>query len=485
MIGLLLFHQVLLIIRALQAVQANSRVLTQNCFIKGQFDASYGLVNREVDLGSLAITCSPPAKSECMTQVAVIGGGPAGLMAAAAAAERSARVVLLEKNSKIGVKILMSGGTRCNLTQHTDARGITAAFGHARRFLQPSVGAFPPAATVAMFNQLGVATKIEATGKIFPQSDRAVEVRDALLRRAVAAGAEIRLRCGVNQIHRVGSVWELETSDGPLQADRLIVAAGGRSWPGCGTTGDAYAWLTAFGHTVVPTRPALVPLTGGEPWMRELSGLTLPDTSATVRHADLPVGKKSILLQRRGSWLFTHFGFSGPAAMDVSGTLTAAPSLRSVRLELDLLPDLAAVDLDRQLADRDAVQGGRTVAARLGEWLPQRLATLIAQHAQAAGPVAELTRQARDRLVRHVKQLPIPVDGTRGFAKAEVTAGGVKLAEVDRRTMQSKLIADLYICGEVLDVDGWIGGYNFQAAFSTGRAAGIAAAGLHPHTDPQ
>lgn len=413
-------------------------------------------------------------------RIAVIGAGPAGFFAATEAARRACEVVLLEKNGKTGVKILMSGGTRCNLTQDTDARGIVEAFGHARRFLQPSVGAFGPREVVERFRSLGVPTKVEPTGKVFPQSDRAVDVRDALERMTVNAGVDVRLRCGVKSVHRDDGRWRLESQTGPVDADRVIVTAGGRSWPGCGTTGDAYAWLSGLGHTIVPPRPALVPLVGGRPWMHELSGVTLEDAEATVMPATAAGRRRRPLVSRRAPWLFTHFGYSGPAAMDVSGTLTAADGFSDLSLTLDLLPGLSAEDLDATFSDRRGDGGRRRVATLLVEWLPQRLASALARQASADTTIAELPRASRSALVESLKRLPLPVSGTRGFAKAEVTAGGVRLSEVDPKTMKSRLAAGLFIAGEVLDVDGWIGGYNFQAAFSTGRAAGIAAATL-PH----
>jgi predicted Rossmann fold flavoprotein len=404
------------------------------------------------------------------------------MVAAAEAAQRGAHVVLLEKNTKTGVKILMSGGTRCNLTHDTDARGITESFGHAKRFLQKSVGSFPPSDVVEMFNRLGVPTKREATGKIFPQSNRAIHVRDALHNNAVRNGTEIRLQSPVRKVHRQDDTWQVVTDNDVLQADRVIVTAGGRSWPGCGTTGDAYDWLAKLGHTIVPTRPALVPLVGGLTWTKELSGITLDDCVASVRDAHAKAKKKP-LIERRSSWLFTHFGFSGPAAMDVSGTMTAAASLKDVRLSVDLLPDVSVGELERLLSDRSGDGGRRKVTSVFSRWLPSRLVDALATQSGGNLPIAELPGRVMQSWIENTKLLHLPINGTRGFAKAEVTAGGVSLAEVDSRTMASKLADGLYIAGEVLDVDGWIGGYNFQAAFATGRAAAIAATADGSATD--
>lgn len=403
--------------------------------------------------------------------VVVIGAGAAGMMAAYAAATQNATVVLLEKNNKTGVKILMSGGTRCNLTHHTDARGIADAFGHAKRFLQPSLGGFPPQAVVDFFEAAGVATKVESTGKVFPVSNRAVQVRDALYCCAVHAGVEIRTGCGVTGIRPEGKRWVVDTGNAMIPTDRVIVTTGGRSWPGCGTTGDAYAWMTELGHAVQRTRPALVPLLGGEQWMKDLSGLVVDDSILTV----LPVaGKQKSLARRRGSLLFTHFGFSGPAAMDVSGAITAATSVDQVRMIADLVPQCAEEELQAAFSNRN--ESGKTrVSSLLASWLPNRLANgLVAQLGQDAR-LAELSKKSRARLTQDLKRMPLPVRGTRGFEKAEVTAGGVRLDQVNPRTLESRIHKGLFIAGELLDVDGPIGGYNFQAAFSTGRAAGLAA----------
>ena len=414
-------------------------------------------------------------------RIIVIGAGAAGLVAAAEAARRGARVTLLEKNSKTGVKILMSGGTRCNLTHNTDARGITEAFGHARRFLQPSVGRFSPTDVVEMFNKLGVATKIESTGKIFPESNRAVQVRDALHQSMIDAGVDLRLNCGVIDVQQSeNDRWDVITQSETLSCDAVIVTAGGKSWPGCGTTGDAYAWLRKLGHKIVQTRPALVPLVGGTDWMRSLSGITLDDCVATVRTktatGEIQTGRKAVLIQRRSSLLLTHFGLSGPAAMDVSGTMTAAGKIDQVHLEMDVVPDRSEDELEKALTNRSGDLGRRRVTSIVAELLPQRLADSIVETSNSECQVSDLPAKNRRQLVNSLKRLPIPITGTRGFEKAEVTAGGVKLSEVDPRTMESRLQKGLYIAGEVLDVDGWIGGYNFQAAFSTGHAAAIASA---------
>ncbi|MFG0263860.1 MAG: NAD(P)/FAD-dependent oxidoreductase [Rhodopirellula sp. JB055] len=420
--------------------------------------------------------------------VVVVGAGAAGMMAAAEAARAGARVTLLEKNTKTGVKILMSGGTRCNITHDTDAKGITQAFDHAKRFLQPSIGRFGPSDVIEMFHCLGVETKREETGKIFPVSNRAVDVRDALQRSMLDAGVRLELRCSVKRIQPPSgdqSQWNIATElNGNPQtflADRVIVTTGGKSWPGCGTTGDGYDWLRALGHTIVAPRPALVPLVGGTETTHALSGLTLPDVNVSVFTSDHRSGKKP-KVERRSSWLFTHFGFSGPAAMDVSGVMTAYDRIQDAKMRLDLTPQISEAEIRDVLSKRSGDAGKRTVVNTIQQWVPSRLALAICEQSHPANvhcKLAELPGKECNLLIEKLKRWHLPVNGTRGFAKAEVTAGGVQLSEVDPRTMQSRVQDGLYIAGEILDVDGWIGGYNFQAAFSTGRAAGRAAAHGH------
>jgi predicted Rossmann fold flavoprotein len=253
-------------------------------------------------------------KSMANYNVAVIGAGAAGMMAAARAGLRYPRVVLLEKNRKAGAKILMSGGTRCNITQATDRRGIVAAFGSQGSFLHSALAALGPEEVVALFNAEGVATKVESTGKVFPVSDSAVDVRDALLRLVKLSGVELRLGEAVREISQGVGQFVIATERGEVIAEMVILTTGGQSYTGCGTTGDGYAWARSLGHTVEEPRPALVPLKSPATWIHELSGLTIPD----VRVQIVRNGMNKPLAERRGSFLFTHVGLSGPAPMDVS-----------------------------------------------------------------------------------------------------------------------------------------------------------------------
>ncbi|MFO0907714.1 MAG: aminoacetone oxidase family FAD-binding enzyme [Isosphaeraceae bacterium] len=441
------------------------------------------------------MTESTPGDAEPV-DVVVIGAGAAGLIAAIRAAELNARVVLLEKNRRPGVKILMSGGTRCNLTnarglrnlhavtgpidpgydprQALGARSIQRAFSEAGgRFLGPALRALSVESTVELFEDEGLATKIEANGKLFPASDRAVDVLDALLRRLGRSGAELRCLTPVQSVGYQDGVFSVQLGSGSLSARRLVLAVGGRSYPGCGTNGDGYAIARAFGHSLVEPRPALVPirLAPEAAWATELAGLTLPDVVASVVGAG-----GEVLAERREAVLFAHFGLTGPAILDVSRAVARYEAPGNPLLRLDLLPDQRVEDLDQSVRELSR-SGRRTVTALLPSAIPRRLADAVVRAAaipaDRVGP--DLSREERRRLVHLCKALTLPVEGTLGFAKAEVTSGGVVLEEVDPATLESRLRPGLHFAGEILDLDGLIGGYNFQAAWSTGWLAGESA----------
>jgi len=400
--------------------------------------------------------------------VVVVGAGAAGLLAATRAAERGRRTLLLEKNKKPGVKILMSGGTRCNITHATDNRGIVEAFGPPGRFLHSALAALSVEQTVELFEAEDVPTKVEETGKVFPVSNKAVDVLDALLCRLERSGATLALAEPLVDLEPSEAGFRLATPLRMLSAAKVIITVGGQSYPGSGTTGDGYRIVAKFGHTIVEPRPALVPLTVAAPWVHELRGVTLPDVAVRI------LGEQKCLNSRRGALLFAHFGLSGPVVLDVSRVVSRHPQPSTLVLEIDLLSALKDADLDDYLRRESIDSGKKLLAVVLAEHLPRRLADALLT--QAGFPLerkaAALSREERARLVQSMKRLRLPITGTLGFGKAEVTAGGVALEEVDSRTLQSKKVPGLWIAGEILDLDGPIGGYNFQAAFSTGWLAG-------------
>lgn len=416
--------------------------------------------------------------------VVVIGAGAAGLLAATAAAERGKRTLLLERNPRPGVKILMSGGTRCNVTHATDARGIVAAYGNQGNFLHSALARLSPAGVVQLLAAEGVATKVEQqTGKIFPASDRAVDVLNALLKRLRRSGAVECYGDPVIDVSPCDGGLLVQTSHRRLAPEAVILATGGTSYPGCGTTGDGYEWARRLGHAIVPPRPALTPITTHEEWVRQLRGVTLPDVGVQIlpRHiltesCSAKARRRAVLTEDRGSLLMAHFGLTGPVILNVSRAVSGHRNPADLCVVCDFMPDVSEAACAAWL-DRLCREEGRSqLATLLARTLPRRLAECLAQRAGVAPELraADCSRVQRQNLVAALKATAIRAAGTMGFRKAEVTAGGVSLNEVDSSTMRSKRHPALFLAGEVLDLDGPIGGYNFQAAFSTGWLAGQA-----------
>ena len=439
----------------------------------------------------------------------IVGGGAAGLWAAGTAAERGKRVLVLEKNNKAGVKILMSGGTRCNITHHCDSKRIAEAFGKQGRVLLSVLDRLSPSDVVQMFESEGVATKIESTGKVFPVSDHAIDVRDALVRRLVRFGAELITGCSVQDIRPLqGETQETvskrraEIGNGfqvvaqklgqsmQWTSDTVLITTGGLSYSGCGTTGDGYAWVKQMGHTVTSLKPALTPLASPAPWVHELSGLTLEDIAVRADVIEGPgltqepgltqgagAGGKPMKLERReyrGGFLWTHLGCSGPTSMNVSRCFSDRSQGDRLELVLDLLPDSTLQELEDWIR-QETLKSNRAVSTVLSQRVPKRLASAILQSIGGGRDphLAELPKGIRIRMLETLKRLVVPISGTLGYPKAEVTAGGVPVGEVNFQDMQSRKQPGLYLAGEILDLDGPIGGFNFQAAWSTGHTAGL------------
>lgn len=427
--------------------------------------------------------------------VAVVGAGAAGLTAAIRAAEAGARVVLLNAHPRIGLKILMSGGTRCNVTHQV----VTEQdfFGGSRKVVARILRAFTPEQTLEWFDALGVMLKLEDTGKWFPVSDDAQTVLDALLARCRTLGVTIEtgarvVRIEHSGVYRLGiqsvadsaafdaataptgsTTWSLPqvSVDRWIKADRVILSTGGLSFPRTGSDGTGYALAQSLGHSLVPAVPALTPLTSDDVLSQALQGVTLDATlTLWVR------GRKEY--ETTGSFLFTHFGYSGPAPLDLSRHWLRAEGERIVRASFapgETLESLIAAWLDgAQHAPT------RTAQRHLTGWLPDRVAGLLCSEAGTAPStaVAQISREARGTLLRSVLERDLHVNGTLGFEKAEVTAGGVPLGEVDPSTLESRHSPGLYLCGELLDVEGRLGGFNFQWSWSSGTVAGRSAAAL-------
>jgi len=401
------------------------------------------------------------------TDLLVLGAGAAGLMAAACAARSGARTLVLEKGPRTGIKVLISGGGHCNLTHDCSVRAMVAAFGPAGPFLEPSLKAFSPRALRRHFERLGVATCVGERGKVWPVSRRARDVRDALVTDAREAGARIRLRSPAGSVIRRKTGFVVESLQERFRCRYLLIATGGMSYPKTGTSGDGYALAGSLGHGLVEPVPGLVPLVVEAKWVRSLAGIALPDALLRFLGDDEEAGAA------RGPLLFTHVGFSGPAALDLGGRI-ARHRGRTV-VDIDWRPVVSPESLDRWLRSGEA-PGSRAVKRQISEWVPERLAAALVVLAGIPPdrPSAQLRLEERRSLVDVLKATRVEVAGTRGFSRAEVTAGGIPLEEVDSVTLASRLVPGLFLAGEVLDYDGPVGGYNLQAAFSTGRAAGLA-----------
>lgn len=403
--------------------------------------------------------------------VAVIGGGAAGMMAALWARQAGAPVILLEPNEKLGRKLYITGKGRCNLTNNTTPEGVLANVPRNGRFLYSAVTRFPPGAVMEYFENLGVPLKTERGGRVFPCSDRAADVIDALFFALKKSGVTLRQARATGLVLEEGRVTGVETDQGPLEAGAVVLATGGLSYPATGSTGDGYRLAQAAGHTIVAPRPSLVPLEEAGDTCAQLQGLSLKNVTLTLKNQ-----KKKVVFQEQGEMLFTHFGLSGPLVLSASAhgkwdkdTYTAyidlKPALDEGKLEARILRDVAQAP---NKAFHNFLEG----------LLPRSMVPLMAQRAQIDPdlPVNAMTRGQRRRLMELFKAFSIPIRGTRPVKEAIVTAGGVKTGEVDPGTMMSKKVPGLFLAGELLDVDAYTGGFNLQIAWATGRAAGEGAA---------
>ena len=403
--------------------------------------------------------------------IVVIGAGAAGLMAAihAARAGTGASILVLDGARKLGAKILIAGGGRCNVTH--DVVDETAFAGSTRPAIRKVLRRFNVPATTAFFSDLGVTLKREETGKLFPTTDDARTVLNALLAEARARGVVVAYPKRVQELRRNGGGFAIEAGGDAVRATRVIVATGGMSIPKSGSDGFGYSLVRALGHTTTPLfTPGLVPLTlPRDHFLCALSGVTLPAT------LELRSGTGKRLVSFTDSTLLTHFGISGPSVLDISRYyLHALHDDARTTLVANWVVDASAESLDGELQ----ALGGSGVFAFLRTRMPERLARALCE--QAGVDVAtrgdQLKREARRALTDLVTQMVLPVVGSRGYNFAEVTSGGVPLSEVRLETMESRVCPALYLCGEICDVDGRIGGYNFQWAWSSGYVAGISAA---------
>jgi predicted Rossmann fold flavoprotein len=406
-------------------------------------------------------------------QIVIIGGGPAGLMAAGQAAQLGAKVTLLEKMDTTGRKLFISGKGRCNLTNITPINEFIEHFGPNGRFLRQAFHRYFNDDLLEFFHGLGVPTVTERGGRVFPASGLSSDVVDALVNWATYEGVKIWTQSPVEDIIiQDGLVTGVKTKQAQLDADAVIIATGGASYPGTGSTGDGYTFAESAGHTIVPIRPALVPLVTAGDVAKKLQGLSLRNVAISV----WTDGRKSA--SAFGEMLFTHFGVSGPIILTLSrGVVDALRAKKEVEISIDLKPALDHGKLDSRLL-RDLKEfSNQQYKTILKELLPKTLIPVCIDQTGIAPdkPGHQISASERKQLRTWLKDFRLKIIDHRKFNQAIVTAGGVDLREIDPKTMESRLVKGLYFAGEVLDIDADTGGYNLQAAFSTGWLAGRSA----------
>ena len=405
--------------------------------------------------------------------LAIVGGGAAGLMAAIHAARMGASVTVFERNERCARKLGITGKGRCNLTNHCTRDVFFANVTGDARFLYSAWSRFDSAATEAFFEELGVPLKVERGNRVFPVSDKARDVVDALVRAAHREGVEIHYARVERILEKDGRVCGLVAGGREYAANAVILATGGASYPLTGSTGDGYAFARALGHRIVPPTPSLVPLVEDGQFCASVQGLSLRNVRLSAR--DTQTGKT--LFEEQGELLFTHFGLTGPLVLSASAHLVPMQPQR-YELSIDLKPALDEKTLDARLLSDFAKYANRDFANALGDLLPQKLIEPLVRRSgiDPHKKVHTVTKEERHRLLSLLKGLTVPVKGTRPIAEAIITKGGVALGEVMPRTMESKRVRGLYFAGELLDLDAYTGGFNLQIAFSTAVVAGESAA---------
>ena len=406
-----------------------------------------------------------------MSKVLVIGGGAAGMMAAITAAANGGEVLLLEKNEKLGKKLFITGKGRCNITNAADTEDLFSAIVSNPKFLYSSFYSFTNSQVIDFFEGLGVKTKIERGGRVFPASDHSSDVIRALEREMEQLGVEIYLQAEVKELilkeHVIKGV--VLTSGKKLYADTVIVATGGISYPSTGSTGDGYRFAGECGHKVTELYPSLVPMEVKEWYAKELMGLSLRNIEICVTD-----GKKK-LYQEFGEMLFTHYGVTGPVILSASSIVGKKLKEKELTLHIDLKPALSEEQLDKRVLREFETNHNRQFKNAVDSLFPSKLRPVIVELSgiPEEKKVHEITKEERLHFVRLIKDFSMTLTGLRGYKEAIITKGGVSVKEIDPSTMESKLVKGLFFAGEVLDLDAVTGGYNLQIAWSTGYLAGM------------
>lgn len=400
----------------------------------------------------------------------VIGGGPAGMFAAIVAAQRGQKVLLLERNDRLGKKLLITGKGRCNVTNHCSAQEVLANIPRNGKFLYSAMEKFPPDRIEAFFEENKCPLKVERGNRVFPVSDRSASILDCLKAQLGKAGVHVEHHRVLEILQAEGTVTGVRTQSGTYSAQWVILATGGLSYPTTGSTGDGYTMAKALGHTITPTEGSLVPLETAGDICQRMQGLSLRNVGVKLVNAE---GK--VLYRDFGELLFTHFGVSGPTVLSASAHLKG----EACRLLLDLKPALEEGKLnDRILRDLEMYQN-RTMENALTDLLPRSMIPVVLDMLEIPRELQanSLKKQQRRALVDLLKAFPVEILGKRPVAEAIITSGGVKVSEVDPKTMASKKVQGLYFAGEILDCDAYTGGFNLQIAWATAYAAAMGVSG--------
>ena len=401
--------------------------------------------------------------------IAVIGAGPAGLLAAAEAAKAGANVTLFDKNEKAGKKLYITGKGRCNVTNMRQPNEFLEFVVRNRKFLYGAIYSFSPENTVELIESNGVKTKVERGNRVFPQSDKASDITKALVENAERYGVKFSYNSEISDVSKVNDMFFITSRSGKERFDKVIVACGGMSYPSTGSTGDGYAFAKKFGHKIVELRPALVGLTLKES-VKALQGLSLRNVTATIDGG-------GVNESRFGEMLFTSSGVSGPIILSLSSFVNRVGNVKDMTLSIDLKPAMSAEELDKRVLSDFYKNINKRFKNSLDELLPKSLIPYIigVTGISPEKPLNSVTKEDRAKIVDTLKNLKFGVAALGSLNEAVVTSGGVSVAEVNPKTMESKLVHGLYFAGEVLDVDALTGGFNIQIALSTGFVAGKSA----------
>ena len=408
-----------------------------------------------------------------MKRVVVIGGGAAGLMAAVIAGREGAKVTLLEKMNYVGKKMGITGKGRCNITNACDMSEFIKNTPGNGKFLYGAYERFTNEDLLQLLHDAGLETKVERGGRVFPASDSALDVRNTFMKLMKQYGVDVHLEEPVKKILvDDGTVTGVVTDKETYHADAVVIATGGKSYPATGSTGDGYMLAAQVGHKITDIRPSLVPIVTEESWVKDLMGLSLRNVELSV------VAKNKVQAKMFGEMMFTHFGITGPIVLSLShtvGKLMRKKNIGTIGLDINLKPALSPETLDKRLQKDFDLYSKKQLINGMKDLLPSRLIPLIIELAgiDPQKPINQISKEERQQIGYMLQHMPLTVKGLRPVEEAIVTAGGISLKEFNPKTMESKLVKGLYGAGEVLDIDAFTGGYNLQAAFSTGYVAAM------------